>query len=55
MRNETKEYKMIVELKSVHYELENYIDDTVKTLMDYGMTEQEAFVSIIKRFKKIIK
>jgi len=34
MRIETKEYLMIKELKEVHVELENYIDDTVKNLMN---------------------
>ena len=51
----TKEFKMILELKEVHEELEIYIDDTIKLLMNYGLTEQEAFVAIIKRFKKILK
>jgi|DEB0MinimDraft_10_1074344.scaffolds.fasta_scaffold437335_2 hypothetical protein len=55
MRIETKEYETIKELKDVHPEIENYIIETVKSLMDYGMSEQEAFVAILKRFKKIIK
>jgi|15BtaG_2_1085339.scaffolds.fasta_scaffold24227_4 hypothetical protein len=52
---ETEETRMIQELKEVHLDLELYIDNILNLLMDYGMSEQEASVSVIKRLKKIIK
>jgi len=55
MGEETKEKRMIQELREVHIDLELYIDNILKLLMDYGMSEQEAFISIINRFKNIIK
>ena len=49
MRNETKEDKIIAELCDVHESMENYINDTLELLMNYGMSEQDAKKSIIKK------
>ena len=55
MGEHTKEYLTIQELKKVSDDVETYIDTTVELLMEYGMSEQDAFISIIKRFNKILK
>ena len=55
MEEHTKEYLTIQELKKVSDDVETYIDTTVELLMEYGMSEQDAFISIIKRFNKILK
>jgi ERCC4-related helicase len=54
-KKRTKEFKMILELKEVHEELENYIDAAIKLLMDCGMTEQETrFLLSLKDLKKFL-
>ena len=51
MRIETKEDVLINELRQVHESMENYINDTLELLMNYGMSEQDAKKSIIKKLK----
>ena len=49
MKNETKEMKTIKELKKIDENVSDYIDNTLDFLMKYGMSEQEASISIIKQ------
>ena len=48
MGEETKEKRMIQELREVHIDLELYIDNILKLLMDYGMSEQEAYAQALE-------
>jgi hypothetical protein len=54
MKNETKEMKTIKEMKKIDENVSDYIDNTLDFLMKYGMSEQEASISIIKQFKRVL-
>ena len=54
MKNETKEMKTIKELKKIDENVSDYIDNTLDFLMKYGMSEQEASISIIQQFKRVL-
>ena len=54
MKKETKEMKIIEELKKIDGNVSDYIKNTLDFLMNYGMSEQEASISIIKQFKKVL-
>ena len=49
-----KEIKIIEELRKIDKNVSEYIDNTLDFLMKYGMSEQEASISIIKQFKKVL-
>ena len=46
--------KTIKELKKIDENVSDYIDNTLDFLMKYGMAEQEASISIIKQFKRVL-
>jgi hypothetical protein len=54
MKRETDEMKTIKELQKIDENVSNYIDNTLDFLMKYGMSEQEASISIIKQFKRVL-
>ena len=54
MKRETDEMKTIEELKKIDENVSDYIDNTLDFLMKYGMSEQEASISIIERFKIVL-
>ena len=55
MKEDTDEMKIINEMKKVDENISNYIDNTMSFLMKYGMSQQDACVSIIKQFNKILE
>ena len=50
----TEEMKKLNELKKLDQGVDDYIEITLDHLMEYGMSEQEASISIIKRFKRVL-
>ena len=54
MKIETDEMKTIKELRKMDENVSEYIDNTLDFLMKYGMSEQEASISIIKQFKRVL-
>ena len=49
-----KEIKIIEELRKIDKNVSEYIANTLDFLMKYGMSEQEASISIIKQFKRVL-
>ena len=51
---DTEEMKKLNELRKLDEGVADYIEITLNLLMEYGMPEQEASKSIIKRFKRVL-
>ena len=51
---DTEEMKKLNELRKLDEGVADYIEITLNLLMEYGMSEQEASISIIKRFKRVL-
>ena len=51
---DTEEMKKLDELRKLDQGVDDYIEITLNLLMEYGMSEQEASISIIERFKRVL-